>query len=62
MDTNEKVITVKELRTLLFNLSNQDMTVKELRAMLFSVEDQNMPLPDQFNTFLQMEHDFSGNE
>ena len=40
MNTNENAITVKELRSLLFNLENQEMTVKELRAMLFTMDDK----------------------
>ena len=59
MNTNENAITVKELRTLLFNLENQEMTVKELRAMLFSVEDQSHKLEASFSVFKKLENDYA---
>lgn len=37
-------MTVRELRTMLFNVENQELTVKELRAILFEVEDQDKEL------------------
>ena len=37
-------MTVRELRTMLFNVENQELTVKELRAILFEVEDQDKKL------------------
>ncbi len=60
MNTNENAITVKELRSLLFNLENQEMTVKELRAMLFSVDDQSQKLEDSFSVFKKIENDYNG--
>lgn len=59
MNTNENAITVKELRSLLFNLENQEMTVKELRAMLFSVDDQTQKLEDSFSVFKKIENDYN---
>lgn len=34
-------ITVRELRTILFHVEDQEMTVKELRSRLFQVGDQD---------------------
>lgn len=34
-------MTIKELRTILFNVDNQKMNVKELRKILFDYPDQN---------------------
>lgn len=39
-------MTVRELRQMLFHVSNQQMTVKELRDLLFEVEDQDNVLED----------------
>lgn len=36
-----ETITVRELRTILFNVIDQKMTIEELRAMLFKVDDQD---------------------
>lgn len=37
-------MTVRELRTMLFNIENQELTVKELRAILFEIKDQDEEL------------------
>jgi len=60
MSTNENAITVKELRSLLYSLDNQEMTVKELRAMLFSVDDQSQKL-DSSSVFKEIEKDYVEN-
>jgi Ca2+-binding EF-hand superfamily protein len=41
-------MTVKELRTALFEIDNQNMTVKELRALLFAVENENAEITPEF--------------
>lgn len=33
-------ITVRQMRNLLFDVSNQEMTVRELRSLLFAEDDQ----------------------
>lgn len=37
-------LTIRQLRTLLFDLDNQEMTVKELRELLFNITDQDTPM------------------
>ena len=36
-----KPISARELRRILFNLSEQEMTVRELRTALFNMDDQD---------------------
>lgn len=35
------VMTVRELRSILFEVENQDLTIKELRAILFNIDAQD---------------------
>ncbi len=44
MFQNEKGITYREFRTMLFDLDKQSMTVQELRTLLFEVDDQDAPV------------------
>ncbi len=37
-------MTVRELRTILTEVENQQMTIKELRKILFEVNDQDVEL------------------
>lgn len=39
-------MTVRELRALLFNVTNQELTVKELRALLFQVDEQDAEITE----------------
>lgn len=39
-------MTTRELRQMLFNVTDQDMTVRELREKLFSVTEQDEELTD----------------
>ena len=39
-------MTTRELRKILFNVTNQELTVKELRAILFEIEEQDKELKD----------------
>ena len=41
MDEQEGVITVRELREMLFHIDNQDMTVRQLRKALYDIDDQD---------------------
>jgi len=45
-------MTTRELREILFYLSNQEMTVEELRAMLYQIEDQDAELEPGFAMWL----------
>lgn len=36
-------VTVRHLRQLLTDVSNQDLTVRELRTILFHLDDQDQP-------------------
>lgn len=45
-------MTIRELRTALTEIDNQNMTIKELRAILFEQEDQDKELAD--NDLLKM--------
>ena len=49
--------TIRELRSILFNVTNQDMTVAELRAALFNAENQDDELEVSFGMFLKIEAD-----
>lgn len=40
------MMTVRELREMLFNVENQEMTVRELRELLFNVDDQDEELTE----------------
>lgn len=42
----EQIMTTRELRKILFNVTNQELTVKELRAILFEIEEQDKELKD----------------
>lgn len=37
-------MTARELRSILFNVENQNISVKELRDRLFAIEDQDSEL------------------
>lgn len=42
-----KMMTVGELRKMLFNVENQEMTVRELRELLFNIDDQDEELTER---------------
>lgn len=48
-------MTPRELREILYHLSNQEMTVKELRKMLFEITDQDGELEPSFSMWLKLE-------
>ena len=39
-------MTVRELRSILFHVDNQEITVKELRKILFDIEEQDKEIDD----------------
>jgi hydroxypyruvate isomerase len=47
-----ETITARQLRSILFNVENQDMTVSELRAMLYNVTEQDK----EYNIDMAMFH------
>lgn len=40
----ELKFTIRDLRTILFNVNNQNMTVSELRSKIFKIDDQDESL------------------
>ena len=54
MDEQEMVITVRELRRILFHIDNQDMTIRALREKLYQVEDQDAILIDSFSMWYKL--------
>lgn len=43
MDNRNATITVREIRQILFDFSNQDLTIGDLRRALFDIQDQEQP-------------------
>jgi len=48
-------MTTRDLREVLFHLSDQEMTVRELRTMLFKIDDQDAELPPSFSMWMALE-------
>ena len=58
MDTKQakelETITARQLRSILFNVADQDMTVSELRAMLYKVTEQDKEYAINMGMFHRM--------
>ena len=50
--------TIREIRTSLFHLENQEMTIAELRAMLFNAENQDAELDITFSMWKNLERNY----